>query len=82
MSVLFELRSSVFSSHLFERETSLASISRNPMNQLYLCEEPYWSRYAGSEMSTDDIKINIISDGKKCSCALFHFNFSEIKCPF
>jgi hypothetical protein len=38
------------------------------MTQLYLCEEPYWSKYdaaATDQYSTNgNISINVISDGK------------------
>ncbi len=37
---------------------------RDPMSQLYLCEEPYWSKYDGSDIASEAIQINVISDGK------------------
>ena len=33
------------------------------MTQLYLCEEPYWSKYDVSEIGSENILINVISDG-------------------
>ena len=35
------------------------------MTQLYLCEEPYWSKYDRSEICPHALQINVISDGKK-----------------
>lgn len=37
---------------------------KEDMTQLYLCEEPYWSKYDGSEIGSDAIQITVISDGK------------------
>ena len=34
------------------------------MTQLYLCEEPYWSKYDQSDLYEHPIEINVISDGK------------------
>lgn len=34
------------------------------MTQLYLCEEPYWSKYDRSEICPHALQINVISDGK------------------
>ena len=34
------------------------------MTQLYLCEEPYWSKYDQSDLYDHPIEINVISDGK------------------
>ncbi len=34
------------------------------MTQLYLCEEPYWSKYDQSDICSEAIQINVISDGK------------------
>ena len=34
------------------------------MTQLYLCEEPYWSKYDQSDLYEHTIEINVISDGK------------------
>ena len=34
------------------------------MTQLYLCEEPYWSKYDQSDLSDHPLEINVISDGK------------------
>ncbi len=33
------------------------------MTQLYLCEEPYWSKYDQSDICSEAIQINVISDG-------------------
>jgi len=33
------------------------------MSQLYLCEEPYWSKYDHSDLYDHPIEINVISDG-------------------
>jgi len=45
------------------------------MTQLYLCEEPYWSKYdaaATDHYSTNgNISINVISDGEKDTESLF-----------
>ena len=35
------------------------------MTQLYLCEEPYWSKYDRSEICPHALQINVISDGKE-----------------
>ncbi len=42
-----------------------ASSSASAMTQLYLCEEPYWSKYDHSEICEQQpaIQINVISDG-------------------
>ena len=34
------------------------------MTQLYLCEEPYWSKYDQSDLYDHPIEINVISDGE------------------
>ena len=34
------------------------------MTQLYLCEEPYWSKYDHSDLYDHPLEINVISDGK------------------
>ena len=34
------------------------------MTQLYLCEEPYWSKFDQAEVCSHAIQINVISDGK------------------
>ena len=34
------------------------------MTQLYLCEEPYWSKYDQSDLYEHPIEINVISDGE------------------
>ena len=34
------------------------------MSQLYLCEEPYWSKYDQSDVCTKALQINVISDGE------------------
>ena len=34
------------------------------MSQLYLCEEPYWSKYDQSDICGKPLQINVISDGK------------------
>lgn len=34
------------------------------MSQLYLCDEPYWSKYDHSEICPHSLQINVISDGK------------------
>ena len=40
--------------------------SGDVMAQLYLCEEPYWSKYdrAEADVCAQAIEINVISDGK------------------
>ncbi len=37
------------------------------MTQLYLCEEPYWSKY--EEACPQELEINVISDGRQLHCA-------------
>ena len=39
------------------------------MTQLYLCEEPYWSKYDQSDLYDHPIEINVISDGEYLQCA-------------
>ena len=39
--------------------------SSDIMSQLFLCDEPYWSKYDRSEICPHDLQINVISDGKK-----------------
>ena len=34
------------------------------MSQLFLCDEPYWSKYDHSEICPHALQINVISDGK------------------
>ena len=40
------------------------SLMKVEMTQLYLCEEPYWSKYDQSDLSDHPLEINVISDGK------------------
>ena len=42
-----------------------SSVCAAVMTQLYLCEEPYWSKYDRSEICPHALQINVISDGKK-----------------
>ena len=43
------------------------------MTQLYLCEEPYWSKYDQSDLYEHPIEINVISDGEQNSTLCFSF---------
>jgi hypothetical protein len=36
---------------------------KEDMSQLYLCEEPYWSKYDGTDIASEHIQITVISDG-------------------
>ena len=42
----------------------LTPLMKETMSQLYLCEEPYWSKYDQSDICTKALQINVISDGK------------------
>ena len=46
---------------------------KEDMTQLYLCEEPYWSKYDGSEVGSEAIQINVISDGTKLTNLCVYF---------
>jgi hypothetical protein len=48
---------------------------KEDMTQLYLCEEPYWSKYDGSEVGSEAIQINVISDGTQLTKILFFVYF-------
>ena len=40
------------------------------MSQLYLCDEPYWSRFHVTEHVTPQPTIHVISDGEVWQIAL------------
>ena len=52
-------------------------LMKETMSQLYLCEEPYWSKYDHSDLYDHPIEINVISDGK---CINFFYLFFSIFC--
>ena len=45
--------------------TKPSLLMKETMTQLYLCEEPYWSKYDHSDIYDHPLEINVISDGKK-----------------
>ncbi len=50
------------------------------MTQLYLCEEPYWSKYDQNDLYDQPLEINVISDGNfefQCLSSFFHIHFKK-----
>jgi len=42
---------------------------KDAMNQFYLSEEHYWSKYDSQDIPSEVLKIKVISDGKlKLAC--------------
>jgi len=52
---------------------------KEDMTQLYLCEEPYWSKYDGSEVGSEAIQINVISDGMKLTEKFQNIKFTLLR---
>ena len=62
--VVFSYRWLIADYQIKKPHSAVLPIMKVEMTQLYLCEEPYWSKYDQSDLYEHPIEINVISDGK------------------